>query len=279
MVHAAWYPPANRSQDRSQFSGINMPQISKCLLHSTETQGWPSYPTFAPQFTYNPWTHQWRQHMPLPRSASTLADPSWTAIRENRDNIVQVEIIGYCDPQRWPVYGKNVEQMDSQAINDLGQFIAWLHVEWEVPLTAIPTELWVGYPKSYGVNAPQRLSESAFDRFTGVLGHQHACGNSHGDPGRINIDAIMAAAKGTTPVPAYPRPTNNNVYLSKLKLGQSDSDSVWQLQNALNKLIATGEVDANPLPLTGYFGKQTAETLAKAVFQTADIPVDIINDL
>ena len=173
-----------------------MNTISKCLLHSTESQGWPSYPTFAPQFTYDPWKHAWRQHMPLPRSASTLADPSWTAVRENRDDVVQVEIVGYCDPQRWPSYGHNVEKMDDRALRDLGEFIAWLHREWDVPLTAIPTDEWVSYPKSYGVNAAQRLNSTQFDTFKGALGHQHASGNHHGDPGRIAIAKIMLYALG-----------------------------------------------------------------------------------
>jgi hypothetical protein len=192
VTRASWYPPADRSQDRSRFSGIEMSRVTKLLLHSTETQGWPGYPNFAPQFTYDPWKHLWRQHMRLPLSASTLADPRWTAVRENRDDIVQVEIVGYCDPGRWADYGKNVEKMDARALRDLGKFAAWLHREWSLPLRQSVT--WVSYPKSYGLKAAQRLSSSKFDAYTGLLGHQHASGNSHGDPGRINIAAILDAA-------------------------------------------------------------------------------------
>lgn len=56
---------------------------------------------------------------------------------------------------------------------------------------------------------------------------------------------------------AYPSPTSKKVYLSKLKQGQRDSDSVWYLQRALNghKLAAPGNVT---LPLTGCFLDQTA---------------------
>lgn len=193
MTRAAWYPPADRSQDRSEFSGIDMPRISKVLLHSTETKGWPGYPNFAPQFTLDPWLEQVRQHMALPRSASTLADPSWTQIRENRDDIVQIEIIGYCDPQRYAEHGHNVEQMTAGGLELLGRLLAWLHDEWDVPLSHSVT--WVHYPASYGLNAAQRLTESRFDAYTGVLGHQHAVGNSHGDPGLIPIDRILATAK------------------------------------------------------------------------------------
>lgn len=77
----------------------------------------------------------------------------------------------------------------------------------------------------------------------------------------------------------YPKPTSDDVWLSKLTFGQTASDSVWQLQNALNKLIASGEVEGPPVPLTGNFGRQTAETYARALFQAANVSVDIHNDL
>jgi hypothetical protein len=53
----------------------------------------------------------------------------------------------------------------------------------------------VAYPASYG-DAPQRLSPAAWDAYSGVLGHQHAPDNSHGDPGAIDINRILSAARG-----------------------------------------------------------------------------------
>jgi hypothetical protein len=52
------------------------------------------------------------------------------------------------------------------------------------------------------------MSSSEYDAFQGVLGHQHASGNAHGDPGALNVPRIMAHAKayGTTTAPA-PAPT------------------------------------------------------------------------
>lgn len=196
---ATWYPPASKTQRRDgeggskDLTGITMAHISKVVLHSTETQGWPGYPDFAPQLTYDPWHHQWRQHMALNRSASTLKDPSSTAVRENRDDVAQVEIVGYCDPGMWPKYGHNVEEMDDRALRELGAFLAFMHQQWQVPLVAVPS--WVSYPKSYGERAAQRLSGPAYDKFAGVLGHQHASGNLHGDPGHIEIGKILTYAK------------------------------------------------------------------------------------
>jgi len=54
----------------------------------------------------------------------------------------------------------------------------------------------------------------------------------------------------------YPTPTSNKVYLSKLKYGQQDSDSVWYLQDALNDHPLTG---GETLPLVGDYGPQTDE--------------------
>lgn len=214
---ALWYSPADTKVQRrdgsggtKNMTGITMGGISKLILHSTESAGWPSYPDFAPTLTYDPWKHQWRQHMPLNKSATTLSDPSSTAVRENRDDVVQVEIVGYCDPAAVKKYGHDVTNLDDQAVADLAAFIAFLHTEWSLPLVSVPKK-WLPYPSSYGSSGGQRLSGSAYDAFKGILGHQHVSGNDHGDPGPIPIDAILAAAKALVapapaPVTATPTP-------------------------------------------------------------------------
>jgi hypothetical protein len=53
---------------------------------------------------------------------------------------------------------------------------------------------------------------------------------------------------------SYPKPTSNTVYLSKLKCGQKNSDSVWYLQNSLNHHSLEG---GQTLPLTGNYAEQT----------------------
>src|SRR5215471_17719630 len=50
-------------------------------------------------------------------------------------------------------------------------------------------------PSSYGTSNGVRLSGSAWNAYKGILGHQHVPENDHGDPGDINIAAIM----GITP--------------------------------------------------------------------------------
>lgn len=210
-----WYPGADRSQDRSQFSGVTMPRISKLLLHSTESSGWPAYPGFAPQATYDPWSHRWRQHMAINRSASTLSDPSSTAVRENRDDVVQVEIIGFCDPAASRKYGKSIQNMDDRAYEDLAAFAAWLNREWGLPLRS--TVRWAPYPSSYGLHASQRLSGPEYDSYTGILGHQHASGGDHGDPGVIDAARIVRLAQnivsGGTSTPLVVAPTQKGTHI------------------------------------------------------------------
>lgn len=92
---------------------------------------------------------------------------------------------------------------------------------------------------------------------------------NHASPRWATLAELKAWAQGST---GYPTPTTDDVYLSKLHVGQTDSDSVWQLQNALTKLGLAQ-------PLTGDFTKSTFEAWARAVFKAAGVEVTIHNDL
>lgn len=200
-----FYPPANRSsQWRPQFAGGgSWTDVEKLCLHTTESPGWPGYPTFAPHLTFNPWTLEWRQHLPLTRSATTLADPGSTAIRENRDKIIQVEIVAYCDPKMVKKYGHDIDKISDSAVQEIAALAAWLHQEGGMPL--VLAEPWVDYPDSYG-NSASRMSGPEYDRFEGILGHQHVSGNDHGDPGdppwlQRMLDSARSIA-GVAPAPS-----------------------------------------------------------------------------
>lgn len=92
---------------------------------------------------------------------------------------------------------------------------------------------------------------------------------NHANPKWATLAELKAWAQGSTD---YPTPKTNDVYLSKLHLGQTDSDSVWQLQQALNRLHPT-------LALTGDFDKATLEQWARCIFAAAEETVTIHNDL
>ena len=199
MTRAIYYPKANRVIQWYGSGNSTMSGITKVLLHTTETAGgWPGYGGggSAPTLTYEPWQHRWRQHFPLNGSARALRDPSGTVVRENRDNIVQVEIACYCDPGLYNRYGHAVTDLDDRAYQDLGDFLRFMHEEWGVPLTRRNLEF-PPYPQS--LSSQYRMSGPEFDAYTGVLGHMHASGNTHGDPGNLDVDRIIRIARGGEP--------------------------------------------------------------------------------
>jgi hypothetical protein len=183
--------PGAKWVDRSQFGGVTMPSIPKLMHHSTETSGLPSYPSFAPNLTIDPWTRDVWQHMPLNQSASTLRNAG-----DYRTNRVccQIEWVMYCDPARQSS-GHHISKLGDDEYRFMASVVAWFNREWGIPFDA-PT--FVAYPGSYGQRAAQRFSVSRYDGYTGQLGHQHAPGNDHGDPGDIDMPRILRYAKALT---------------------------------------------------------------------------------
>lgn len=209
MTHARKYPPASTTAQWFEplFSRATFSVIDKLLLHTTETSNWPGYDSGAkaPTLTYNPWVpagQRWRQHNWLNTSARALQDPTSTPVRENRDSVVQVEIIAYCNPAT-PAYKQyGVDKLPDHFYEDMGAFLAFLHTEWEVPLVHAPMAT---YPPPDSI----RFTSSQYDAFKGVLGHQNASGNTHGDPGLTNAqgDRIIAVARRLTTI--TPAPTTD----------------------------------------------------------------------
>ena len=201
------YPKANTTAqwwetafDRGTFS-----RIEKILLHTTETTSWPGYKSgaSAPTLTYHPRQRAWRQHNYLDRSARALVDPTGTAVRENRDNVIQIEIIAYSDEKiAATIGGLKVSQLTDDHYRDLAEFYAFIRREWGGPPLRAPKFL--AYPQSYG-NSSVRMSGPEFDSYQGLVGHQHASGNDHGDPSNIDAPKILrmvqAIEGGTSPTP------------------------------------------------------------------------------
>jgi len=78
--------------------------------------------------------------------------------------------------------------------------------------------------------------------------------------GYNNVDRAPAFSKGGGGSSGgggdYPTPSGKTVYLDKLRYGQTDSDSVWHLQNVLNGHTLDG---GQTLPLTGNYLGETDE--------------------
>lgn len=174
----------------------------KLLLHTTE--GGSIAGALSAYHANNSWPHltvdcrkrRAVQHLPLDvaaRSLKNLAGGEET----NRDGaiLVQIEIVGFAGAP------ESIGTPDD---------LVWFGREVVAPiarLTGIPLEStvrWVPYPASFGRTAAQRLHGAAWDRYSGVCGHQHADENDHGDPGAIDIDLILSAARGEDDMPDIP---------------------------------------------------------------------------
>jgi len=207
-----WYPGADNTVQNFQpsYNRGQMSQWGILLLHSTETQdgSWPGYgggasaPNITVQGKGTGGVHRARGHFPVNCAGRALLDPDNTSVKENWV-CVQIEIVATCDPKNRGKPGWTyTEDLPDSFWKWLGGFMRWLAPHNGMPLTS--TVRWVTHPESYGLNASQRLSSSQFAAYRGVLGHQHASGNSHGDPGQIaaGVQRAIQYAKGyTTEVP------------------------------------------------------------------------------
>lgn len=170
----------------------------KALLHSTEGSSWEN--AVATYKANNSWPTKTVdlkrriivRHLPLSVAARSLRNESG-GVETNKDGtiLIQYELIGFADQpdigstEDWEWFGREVLGPDCRATG--------------VPIRS--TVSWVDYPASYGVNASQRLASWEWDEYSGILGHQHATENSHGDPGAIPIAIAINAALGVVPPP------------------------------------------------------------------------------
>lgn len=187
-----WLPNAERITGNSAGS-MNRDGSRKLLFHSTE--GSTIEGAVAAYRANNSWPHltvdcprrRVVQHLDLTLAARSLRNTPGGADETNRDGtvLVQIELVGH-----------------AATPTDLGspEDLVWFGQEVVRPICrglAIPIATgvrWVSYPASYGTGAAQRLSVAAWDAYSGILGHQHAPDNSHGDPGSIDIAWIIRAA-------------------------------------------------------------------------------------
>lgn len=193
------YPPADRSA--AWFAGLPawrgraMARTDCVVWHTTEGNSLPNYRggLDAPQFTYDPRRHVWYQHAPVNVAGRALVDTPG-GVTTNRQNVVQVEIIGtsgwatrrnsrrsYTLDEAW-----YIENLDDQAIEDLAKFAAWMHTANGVPLTARGFGDWA--------NGARRMTPGEWNTFYGHCGHQHVPENDHTDPGLLPIQRILDRA-------------------------------------------------------------------------------------
>jgi hypothetical protein len=139
------------------------------------------------------------QHFALNRSARALVNLPG-GVETNTLNVIQLELVGTCDPKHKTSWGKFKAGADyiywpdapEWAYDALAELIAWMHTDVGIPLTG-PSD-WPAYPSSYGPTAA-RMAFAEWLAFKGICGHLHAPENVHGDPGNIPFAKILAKAK------------------------------------------------------------------------------------
>ncbi len=182
-VTAQWFMP--------KYPGAEFfSHLEKFCLHTTETTSWPGYDdgAKAPNATYHPRLRQVRQHFDSDRSSRALQDPSDTAVRENRDNVFQLEIIAFSDYARArDIGGLWIGDLNDEHYQDIAKMLQQLYVDLGLPLES--TVHWHEGQKTAFNDV--RLNSAQYDSYKGILGHCHVSGNVHWDPGGFYISRLM----------------------------------------------------------------------------------------
>jgi hypothetical protein len=223
--------------------GTVFSHLEKSLKHTTETKGWPGYSggASAPNATYHPVLRQIRQHFPCNVSARALRDPAGTAVRENRDRVFQLEIVCYSDKAlARSVGGLWVGDLTDSHFTDL----AWIDVQLNQDL-GLPLQTSVKWREGQGTYVSGvRLSGPSYDAYRGILGHVHASGNTHWDPGGFRASKLMAKiAQLTKPAPPPPPPPPTPTGVADMILVRQDMgaavDRIWLLTGTHKRYVAT----------------------------------------
>jgi hypothetical protein len=207
------YPGASTAYFYQNRYGGDVQEVNVVVLHTTEGRNLPDYGgggsapnlTAVPDFAAK--RLKWYQHFDIDISSRALRNLSG-GVETNTANVVQVELVGTCDPvthAAWVKAGYDHiywPEAPDWALNDVADFLAWAHAQHGVPLVG-PSK-WPAYPTSYANGGGQRMAHATWNAFRGVCGHMHVPENDHGDPGSIDFPELLKLAKGGAPATPAP---------------------------------------------------------------------------
>lgn len=195
------YPGADTSHWFQDLFDSDAMEVNTVVWHSTETLDLPGYEggshapnlTALPDFGLEKLT--WYQHFDIDRSSRALKNLPG-GVETNTLNVVQVEIVGTCDPKAHAEWAGTehlyTPELPDWAVRDLADFSRWLHDNHGVPLTSGLT--FKPFDSSFGAANGVRMSFPAWQAFRGHCGHEHVPENVHGDPGAFPMAAILSGA-------------------------------------------------------------------------------------
>lgn len=204
-----WHPSAVRNVQVDRSGGTYTTDTRRGLLHTTEGTRLPNYDGTQPHFTIGrngagAAVQLW-QHLPITVAARALRNSSGGE-QTNRHGVIQIEIIGSAASMG------DLATTDPDLFTALGQWMRW--VEATTGVARVSNHAFDG-DASYGLTGTTRLSEAEWAATTGWIGHQHVPENTHWDPGRIDIAALLAVpALATNGGVGTPGPTPSPMSLT-----------------------------------------------------------------
>jgi hypothetical protein len=226
------YPGASTAYFYQNRYGGDLMEVNVVVLHTTEGRTLPDYDggAVAPNLTALPdFTNKrlkWYQHFDIDRSSRALVNLAG-GVETNTLNVVQVELVGTCDPAthtKWTKAGYAHiywPEAPDWALQGVADFLAWAHTNHHIPLTG--PALWLPYPQSGAADSNARMSFAQWENFNGICGHMHVPEQDHGDPGAIDFPHLLALAKGDTPT----APEEPDVALTDADV-ERIATAVWQ---------------------------------------------------
>jgi len=177
---------------------------SRIVIHTTETARLPGYRdgSVAPHFTIgvgdpgslpNEKSGKVRiwQHISLDRTASALKHKRGTIETNHMGaHCIQIECITYIgDQDEAGIVGnkgkfpKALSKALAGLVDEITRALGDINI-------SIYPESWSA-SGSYGEKASQRLTETEWESFNGICGHEHVPNNTHWDPGAFDIEELL----------------------------------------------------------------------------------------
>ena len=154
----------------------------KCVFHTTETKGMPSFGNggTAPHYVYDATNKKWYVWTDVDVRVGTLKGHG---TNHCNDDSIQVEILGYSDGNHSPWVG----DFDDTDYAELARFFRWTIDECGVAaeVTVEPSGGW-----QYGTSSPYRMTTDEWHAFSGLTAHGAAPGNTHWDTGVLSLGRI-----------------------------------------------------------------------------------------
>lgn len=178
-----WYLPAVR--DPVKDTGPMLSGPWRGVIHSTEGASYAgargaygatgNFPHFTASFETSKF-EIW-QHLPLTSYATALVHPT-NGPETNRLACIQIEVVGFAEQSPgWPI----------GLLDGLRTWMEW--IEAQTGVQALSPQF-LPYPMSAGQTLA-RMSATEWMAFHGWCGHEHVPGNTHGDPGALNMAYLL----------------------------------------------------------------------------------------